>query len=255
VGRNPASDLGTSPQNEGEAIGWDTSENPFLIRSSRSNERTNWVPAVKILVLDDHALFRAGLRMLLRTIDPNAECLEAADLAMARTLLIENPDTQICLLDLALKGESGFDAIRIVKDLVPATMIVVVSGTEEIATIRECINAGAMSYIPKSAPPETLSRGLRHALAGEVYLPEHLVGAMEAPVRGPSLTPRQHEVLRALSRGLPTKLIARELSISEYTVKEHIATIFEVLGARNRTDAVIRALSLGLCGTATPTAP
>lgn len=203
---------------------------------------------MKILLVDDHALFRAGLKMLLQTIDPQTVCMEAADLVAARALLAIHPDTVICLLDLALKSESGFDAIRMLKEIAPAMMIVVVSGTEELATIRECITAGAMSYIPKSAPPETLTRGLRHALAGEVYLPEHLVSAMDLSARGSTLTPRQHDVLRALSRGLPTKLIARELSISEHTVKEHIATIFEALGAHNRTDAVIRASRLGLGG-------
>lgn len=201
---------------------------------------------MEVLILDDHALFSAGLRMLLRAIEPSTECFEASDIASARLVLQRQPRIGLCLLDLALKVDSGLDAIRVLKSLAPQLMIVVVSGTEDSATIRACIDAGAMSFIPKSAAPETLTLGLRHVMAGEIYLPEHLSAAPAGPPGGVTLTPRQRDVLEALSRGLPTKLIARELGLSEYTVKEHLATLFEALGARNRTDAVIRASRLGL---------
>ena len=100
-----------------------------------------------------------------------------------------------------------------------------------------------MSFISKSATPEVLTRALQRVLQGEVYLPEQVALASELPAR-PLLTPRQHEVLRYLSQGLPTKLIARRLELSEYTIKEHIALIFQALGVRNRTEAVIRASRL-----------
>ncbi len=200
---------------------------------------------MQILIIDDHALFRAGLRMLLSTIGGSVHCLEAADIEEALGLVARNPALELCLLDLALRNESGLDAIQRLKEAAPQIAVVVVSGAEDGATIRRCIDSGAMSFIPKSVPPEVLTRALQHVLRGEVYLPEQIASTRDEPSL-PHLTVRQREVLRALSRGLPTKLIARELGLSEHTVKDHIAVVLEVLGARNRTEAVIKASQLGL---------
>jgi DNA-binding NarL/FixJ family response regulator len=202
--------------------------------------------AVKILIVDDHALFRAGLRMLLGTIGTHVTVLEAADTAQALALLRAHPDIQACLLDLALKAEAGIDAIQLIKDLAPQTAVVVVSAADDSATIRRCIDAGAMSFIPKSVTPDVLTLALQHVLGGTVYLPEQILATMDATAPGPSLTTRQLQVLQCLSRGLPTKLIARELGLSEHTVKDHITAIFQALDARNRTEAVIKAGRLGL---------
>jgi DNA-binding NarL/FixJ family response regulator len=202
---------------------------------------------VKILIVDDHALFRAGLRMLLSTIGQNVHCLEAANAADALALIAQHADLQLCLLDLALKNEHGFQAIQKIKETAPQVAVVVVSGVDDSATIRSCIDAGAMSFIPKSVTPEVLTQALQHVLSGAVYLPEQIVSAMaDTPQRRPLLTPRQFQVLQCLSRGLPTKLISRELELSEHTVKEYIALVFQALGVRNRTEAVIKAGQLRL---------
>jgi DNA-binding NarL/FixJ family response regulator len=101
-----------------------------------------------------------------------------------------------------------------------------------------------MSFIPKSVTPEILTHALQRVLAGAVYLPDQVVTTLQAaPPRAP-LTSRQLQVLNGLSRGLPTKLIARELELSEYTVKEYIANIFQALDVHNRTEAVIKASQL-----------
>src|SRR5579863_6221693 len=201
---------------------------------------------VKILLVDDHALFRAGLRMLLGTIGQNVSCVEAGNITDALALLERDPEVQMCLLDLALKNEHGLAAIQRIKETAPQVAVVVVSGAEESATIARCIDAGAMSFIPKSVTPDVLKHALQQVLAGAVYLPDQIVSAIENQPPCPHLTPRQLQVLRALSRGLPTKLIARELELSEYTVKDHIALVFQALGARNRTEAVIKASQLRL---------
>jgi DNA-binding NarL/FixJ family response regulator len=201
---------------------------------------------VKILIVDDHALFRAGLRMLLSTIGQNVVCLEAADVREALSVLTQHADLQLCLLDLTLKNEHGLGAIQQIKDIAPQVAVVVVSGADDSATIRSCIDAGAMSFIPKSVTPEILTRALQHVLNGAIYLPEQISAAIDDAPKGPVLTPRQLQVLRCLSRGLPTKLISRELEISEHTVKEYIALVFQALGARNRTEAVIIASRLRL---------
>ena len=201
---------------------------------------------MKILIVDDHALFRAGLRLLLATIGQNVSCLEASNVNDALALLAEHADLQLCLLDLALKNEHGLEAIQKIKEIAPQVAVVVVSGADDSAIIRSCIDAGAMSFIPKSVAPEVLTKALQHVLSGAVYLPEQIVSALEDTQKRPLLTPRQLQVLQCLNRGLPTKLISRELELSEHTVKEYIALVFQALGARNRTEAVIKASRLQL---------
>lgn len=205
--------------------------------------------AIKILLVDDHALFRAGLRMLCATIQRDVQVLEAATIAEALLLTQAHPQLQLCLLDLALRNEHGIDALSRLKEAAPGVAVVIVSASEESATIRRCLDAGAMSFIPKSASPETLTEALRQVLAGHVFLPEGIMDAAGAALPradAPALTPRQLDVLRALCRGQPTKLIARELDLSEHAVKDHITAIFQALGVRNRTEAVISAVRLGL---------
>lgn len=210
------------------------------------NARRRREAEVKTLLIDDHALFRAGLRMLLATIGGNVTCLEAGNVNDALALLEQHADIQMCLLDLALKNEHGLGAIQRIKASAPQVAVVVVSGAEDSATIARCIDAGAMSFIPKSVTPDVLKHALQQVLNGAVYLPDQIVSAIENQPPCPHLTPRQLQVLNALSRGLPTKLIARELELSEYTVKDHIALLFQALGARNRTEAVIKASQLRL---------
>jgi DNA-binding NarL/FixJ family response regulator len=200
---------------------------------------------MKSLLVDDHALFRAGLRMLLKTIRPDAQVLEAATVEQAIALATEHPDLQLCLLDLSLRNQHGLDALQKVRAAAPEVAVVVVSGDEDVGTIHACIDAGAMSYIPKSVSPEVLVEALRRVLGGSVWLPDavHALQAGDPGVR-PHLSPRQLDVMRCLGRGLPTKSISRELDLSENTVKEHIAAIFRSLGVNNRTQAVITAARL-----------
>lgn len=184
--------------------------------------------------------------MLMSTIGQNVSCVEADNIADALALAAQHADLQLCLLDLALKNEHGLGAIHRIKEAAPQVAVVVVSGADDSDTISSCIDAGAMSFVPKSATPEVLKQALRHILSGAVYLPDQIVSEMENRPPCPRLTPRQLQVLQALSRGLPTKLIARELDLSEHTVNEHIGLIFQALGVRNRTEAVIKASKLQL---------
>jgi DNA-binding NarL/FixJ family response regulator len=202
---------------------------------------------MKTLLVDDHALFRAGLRMLLKTLRPDAVVLEASTVDEAIAVAMANADLQLCLLDLSLRKEHGLDALQKVRQVAPEVAVVIVSGNEDVATIHACIDAGAMSYIPKSVAPEVLVEALRRVLAGAVWLPDQ-VHAMQAdpPTARPPLTPRQLDVMRCLSRGLPTKSISRELDLSENTIKDHITAIFRGLGVSNRTQAVIEASRLRL---------
>ena len=206
---------------------------------------------MNILLVDDHALFRAGLRMLLASIYEGASVREAASVADAVAIAREHADLDLCLLDLGFKEESGFTALEQVKAAAPQCAMVVISASDDGATIRACLDRGAMSFIPKSLDSAVLTQALRHVLAGVVYLPEQVQGAVGGVTTQPALTPRQRDVLSCLGRALPTKLIARELNLSEHTVKEHIALLYLALGVHSRTEAVVVAHRLRLFHTPT----
>jgi len=197
---------------------------------------------MKILLLDDHALFRAGLRLLLGTIRHNLTTFEAGSINEAMAIIARHPDMQLCLLDLNLHNENGLLAMDQLKLAAPDMAVVVVSSSDDVSLIRKCLDAGAMSFISKSAAPETLAKALRYVLAGSVYLPPKLYDFGNEPEKSACvLSPRQRDVLRGLCRGLPTKSIARDLSLSEHTVKEYITAVFRLLNVHNRTEAVIKA--------------
>ena len=203
---------------------------------------------MKILLLDDHTLFRAGLKLLLSTLSGHTSALlEASTIDEALALTAQHPDLLLCLLDLELKHEHGLSALSQIKAAAPGVAVVIVSASEDWPTVQTCLEAGAMSYIPKSASPDTLRQALLRVLAGEVFLPPAFDHLQTSPApTTPVLTVRQHEILHALNRGLSNKQIARELSLSEYTVKEHIANIFRILGAHNRIEALLKASRLPL---------
>lgn len=203
---------------------------------------------MKILLLDDHALFRAGMRLLLGTLGRDALTLEAETIAEALAITAEHPDLQLCLLDLNLRNENGLDALDRIKTAASDVAIVVVSSNDEAALIRQCLDVGAMSFIAKSAPPEVLAEALRYVLAGEIYLPAQLFDEHDMELSPLVLSPRQRDVLRGLCRGLSTKSIARDLMLSDFTVKDYIASLFRLLNVHNRTEAVIKAGRLKLLG-------
>jgi DNA-binding NarL/FixJ family response regulator len=214
---------------------------------------------VKILLVDDHALFREGMKLLLNSLDSNldleeaSECAEGLDLARSH-------DFDLVLLDLKLPGLNGLDALDALRDAAPGVPIVVLSGEDDPSIVRTAIERGAMGFIPKSSTPEVLIQALRLVLAHGVYLPPLALGAPRAalsagaatPGNGagdaalPGITQRQMEVLRCVIRGKPNKIIARELNISEGTVKLHLSAVLRALGVHNRTEAVYAAAKLGI---------
>jgi two-component system nitrate/nitrite response regulator NarL len=131
---------------------------------------------VKILIVVDHPLFRAGLRMLLAAIGRNVECLEAGTAQEALGMLARHPDTRLCVLDLDMRDEQGIATIARIRQSAPAVAVVVISGDEDSATILSCVAAGATSYIPKSVSPEILTNALQRVMSGTIYLPENVLG-------------------------------------------------------------------------------
>jgi DNA-binding NarL/FixJ family response regulator len=207
---------------------------------------------MKTLIVDDHPLFRAGLAALLRT-DPDSRVLEGADREAGLALAASHPDLDLILLDLGLPDGGGPDAIPRFRLARPDVPVVVLSASEDPNDVRRSLAAGALGYIPKSSKPGQLLAALRFVMEGNIYVPPIAVLSADAsppepgrPSRVGLLTERQLEVLRALRRGLSNKEVARELGVSDKTVKAHLSAIFQVLEVGNRTDAAAAARARGL---------
>ena len=203
---------------------------------------------MKILVCDDHALFREGLELVLAQLDAavQLESVESAELALAR---VAADDTlELVLLDLQLPGMGGFAALDVLRRDHPSVPVVVLSASESPADVRAALERGASGFIPKSTRGSVLLSALRLVLAGGIYVPPLMMDAVAAvaPVRTTSLTGRQVEVLRLLARGLTNREIADVLHIAEGTVKTHVMHVYETLDVTNRTEAAMRMRELGL---------
>ncbi|MES2512297.1 MAG: response regulator transcription factor [Pseudomonadota bacterium] len=201
-----------------------------------------------ILLVDDHQLFSAGLSILIREIAPEAVVRVANNVQKA----ISDPQPfELILLDLHLPDASGFEGLDRLKAAYDASAIVVVSSEEDPRRIRECVQRGAMGFVPKSSSTQELFNAMRLILEGKTYLPP---GCMAADLSQPAspggekvqLSRRQHEVLMKVVQGKPNKVIARELGISDQTVKSHVMAVMGALGVNNRTEAVYKAAAIGI---------
>lgn len=221
---------------------------------------------MRILLVDDHTLFREALQHVLRQFDGAAVVIEAATAQEAVRLAAHYHDLDLILLDLALPGLNGLSALPQLRDLRPTAPLVILSATEETSAVRQALEAGAAGYIPKSSSSHEMIAALRLVMAGEVYVPPALLAALEAlettatPTVGSvethgaveGLTPRQVEVLRLMGQGLSNKGICRRLNVAEGTVKLHVTAILRALNTSNRTQAVIEATRRGLIPPADP---
>lgn len=215
---------------------------------------------MKILVVDDHALFRQGLAMLLAEIYPDSEILEAATAAAALESAELNPDIRLVLLDLKLEDGSGFETLEKLSTNLSNAAVAVVSASEDSKNIAQSYKAGAKGYIVKSSTSDVLRHALPLILAGEIYIPSHAMSlltgvgsgevASTAPNNGvagvPRLTPRQQEILLLMAQGMQNRDIAASLGMLEGTVKVHVKSILQKLGVNNRTHAVVTGIRLGL---------
>lgn len=213
---------------------------------------------LKILLADDHALFRAGLRHLLSEIGTRLQIEEAHDYEDTVARLSELQDLDLLLLDLNMPGMSGVSAVGELCALAPDVPIIVISVRETADDVRKALDAGAMGYIPKSSTPQVMMSALQLVLSGGIYLPPHLLhetpsngGRMAAPEPVAHtddlldrLTPRQRDVLRLLAQGQSNKQIADVLGLAPGTVKIHISRILRAFQVQNRTQAVIAAANL-----------
>lgn len=204
---------------------------------------------MNLLLVDDHALFREALRALLGRISPEVNVYEAATVQVAIDQCRVTP-IRMVLLDLGLAESDGIRTLDRFRDGAPEVPVVVLSGDQDAMRIREAIEHGAAGYIPKSHTSEQMIGALRFVVSGGVYLPPEVLQPTGRPApagigRFALLSPRQQQVARMLLQGQPNKAIARELSLSEGTVKAHVSAIYQIIGARNRVDAVTLAARHG----------
>jgi NarL family two-component system response regulator LiaR len=213
------------------------------------------VEQLTILIADDHPVVRQGLRTFLATqedldvVGEAATCTEAAERAAEL-----RPD--VVLLDLVMPGGDGIEAARKIRAASPRSKVIVLTSYPDDATVLPALEAGAAGYLLKDVEPQELAEGVRRVHRGESLLHPAVAPRVIREAVGPStasareaLTPRELDVLRLLARGLPNKLIARELGIAERTVKTHVSSILAKLGVTDRTQAALYAVRERLADT------
>ncbi|MBK7616902.1 MAG: response regulator transcription factor [Burkholderiales bacterium] len=198
------------------------------------------LPAYRVLLVDDHAMFRTGLKMVISTAMPDTEILEAGSLEAALSSVAG--DVHVLLLDIMLKGLNGLEGLALLKRRWPLAPVLVLSSQDEPETVRLALSRGAAGFVSKAEPAEKIVEAIQLALGGHVATVQAFGdGAVQQ-----RLTPRQCEVLSLLHQGLSNKLIARQLSLSDNTVRRHVQDILAFFDVASRTEAVFEARQRGL---------
>lgn len=225
---------------------------------------------LRVLIADDHPLFRSGLRGLLAKLDDQMSIVEAGNFGDARQRATESA-FDLILTDLRMPDMEGFEGIRLLKSAARDTPVVVISGYESKHNAEQALAAGAVGFIPKSSSVEVMLNALKLVRLGEIYMPPSLIYGSQIqadddasqrpttptprifdPTLLAPLTHRQYDVLALLGQGKSNKDIADTLGISEGTVKVHVGAILKVLGATNRTQAALMAIDAGIAPSEKP---
>ena len=212
-------------------------------------ERTHEGGRVKFLIVDDHALTRAGVTGALAALTDEAVVLDAENVEQAIACIEGHPDIDLVLLDLGLPGTGGLsllEALRRDQNTVP---VVVISAADDRDHVVKALELGALGFIPKSSSVELMLQAITLVLSGGTYIPKQALAPPLGTRRGERadrqgvqrLTERQRATLALMALGKPNKIIAAELNITEATVKSHVTEILKMLGVKNRTQAVLAA--------------
>ncbi|GHB96056.1 response regulator [Thermomonas carbonis] len=219
---------------------------------------------MKVLIADDHRLIIEGVKLKLAELDPAVETVVAMNLDELDRMTATHADSlDLALVDITMPGTQGHQHVSRLRAQAPALPVIVLSGSEDVDLMRSLMEIGVLGFIPKAYSPEVMLSAIRLVLAGGIYIPPLLLANAQAqgwqpaetaaPPPDPTqaidglrrlLTERQIDVMRLLSQGKPNKLIARDLGISEGTVKIHLAAIFRALNVRNRVEAVVASRKL-----------
>lgn len=203
---------------------------------------------MRVLIVDDHTLVRAGLSRLLQSFDGFQVAAEASTAAQALEMALQHvPD--LVLMDLSLPGRSGLEALSDIRERLPKVRVVMMSMHDDAGHVRDALDRGAAGFVVKDAAPAELEVALRAAHAGQVFLSPQISAKMlaplitrERPTGIAALSPRQKQILRRLGGGQTTKEIAADLGISVKTVETHRARMMEALGCRRANDLLLLAI-------------
>jgi DNA-binding NarL/FixJ family response regulator len=226
----------------------------------QGEEQPHESPPTRIVVADDHPLFRAALLQMLSALTDFAVVGEAAD-GQEAVELCRRLRPEVVLMDVRMPRMDGLEATRQIKSELPRTIVLVLTASEELNHLSSALEAGAAGYMLKTSPPKQIIEAIHKALAGESPLNPELATRLllkvmeKAPKRGAteeqslrlrSLSPREAEVLRLMARGYTNQQISRELFLSVSTVKKHVRNILSKLQVSDRTQAALRGVELGV---------
>jgi len=215
---------------------------------------------LQVLLADDHALFRDGMRYVLQQLSDQVDVICAGNFAETLKQVETHPGLDLALMDLNMPGSDGVSSIRIFHHHFPDVPLVVISGSDQRSEIEWVMEYGAMGFISKMSSAKEMVSALKVVLGGDIYFPPQLLIA-EEPVLSQGeteidngnqhinkhgLTKRQMETLQYLAEGLSNKEIALKMNLAEGTVKVHIAGAYQILQVSSRLDAVRKAQKLGL---------
>ena len=213
---------------------------------------------MKVLIADDHALFRDGLSMQLEKLNADSVVFQAGSFSQALKILSDEKKLDLIIVDLDMPDMGWEEGLAAIRQHAGGARYVIISASENPRDIRKSLDAGASGYIPKRSEPKILASALQLVLDGGTYLPPSVLepnpalsgserNSATAPVsNGKNLTPRQLQVLGFVAQGMSNKQIAYEIGVSEATVKLHINALLRSVGATNRTQALIMAQKMGL---------
>ncbi|ABD80833.1 response regulator [Saccharophagus degradans] len=219
---------------------------------------------MKVLLVEDHLLFRDGVSLILERLDPNTEITPCGTGADAFALAQQHADFSLVLLDYNLPDTTGLNCLAQIQAHLPTTPIVMLSAENKAELIQQVLAAGARGFITKTSPSDVMISAIKLVLSGGVYIPQEMISALNMPFTAHSsdgithaaspapqtappatgdhqLTERQLHVLHEMLKGLSNKEIARELNMSPSTVKVHVAAILREFNVKNRTQAVAHA--------------
>lgn len=194
----------------------------------------------KVIIADDHDLFREGVGKIITTRYPNAELFTCDSYSELKQLLHTEPKTELVLTDLQMPGIDGFETLKALRASYPLLPIVVISAFDMAATVHNIMSVGMNAFVSKTVNGETFLETIEKVLQGEVVTVSSCDNTL------PDLSPREFETLQFLSEGLSNKAIARKLDISDLTVRQYVSNILNELAVSNRAQAIIASRKQGL---------
>lgn len=200
---------------------------------------------IRVLVAEDHLIARVGITTILNA-QPDIAVVAEASNGQQAVELFKATKPDVGLLDVRMPVLDGIEAVATIRLAFPEARLICLSTYGGDEDIRRALHAGAASYLTKDVLHDDLLKAVRAVAAGESYLPEHVLAAIEAQVPGPALSARELEVLELIVKGLANKQIAYVLNIAEHTVKNHVKSILDKLAVEDRTQAATAAIQRGI---------